>query len=91
MPKLKEEIEIEFEVYCDTCGAGLCDQSKVVKTYNRGVNSVRVEVCDKCIQNAIEDTKYDMQKEINNLKETIENLEHLNSDLEYSIEQIERG
>ena len=31
------------------------------------------------------------EEEIDDLKETIENLEHLNSDLEYSIEQMERG
>ena len=32
MPKFEEEIEIEFEVYCDTCGNGLCNQTEVTKT-----------------------------------------------------------
>ncbi|MDD5649010.1 MAG: hypothetical protein PHF86_01090 [Candidatus Nanoarchaeia archaeon] len=42
---------IDFEVYCDTCGAGICSNAKTVRSRNRGTLQVRVSVCDNCIQN----------------------------------------
>jgi len=68
MPRIEETIEIDIEVYCATCGSGLCGQSTVTKTYNRGVHSVRVEVCDECIQNAISDVRHDLEDKIDELE-----------------------
>ena len=44
----------EIEVYCATCGDGLCHQSEFVETRNRHTPSIRVEACQKCL-----DRKYD--------------------------------
>ena len=44
--------EVEFEVYCDTCGAGLCNQTETVRTRTRGQLAARVTVCETCKQAA---------------------------------------
>lgn len=47
-------VEFEIEVYCATCGDGLCHQSTFTKTRNRGEPSIRVEACQKCMEQARE-------------------------------------
>ncbi len=59
--------DIDFEVYCDTCGKGLCNWSSTTVGRTRGVLQVRVEVCSDCI-----DKKED---EISALESQIEQLE----------------
>ena len=44
--------DVEFEVFCGTCGAGLCNQSDTRKSRTRGENQVTVEVCQNCIEKA---------------------------------------
>jgi len=44
--------EISFEVFCGTCGAGLCNQSDSRKSRHRGEDQVTVEVCQFCIDKA---------------------------------------
>jgi len=46
--------EIEFEVYCASCGAGLCNQSNGSND-NRGPR-VDVEACENCIANTEQDS-----------------------------------
>ena len=49
-------MSVEFEVFCATCGEGLCNQSE---TDDRGrLPAVRVEVCAKCLK-AAEDEAYE--------------------------------
>ena len=48
------DIEIDFEVYCATCGAGLCGQSEGTQN-NRGL-IVNVEACENCIDIAKEES-----------------------------------
>jgi hypothetical protein len=66
--------DVEFEVFCGTCGAGLCNQSDTRKSRTRSENQVTVEVCQNCIEKA--ETP---------LRERIEELEQL---LEETREQI---
>jgi hypothetical protein len=40
------EIEVNIELYCDTCGSGLCSQATVTRT--RNMPSFRIEACDSC-------------------------------------------
>lgn len=40
---------LEFEVYCDTCGVGLCLQTTVDVRY--GI-SISVGACEKCMETA---------------------------------------
>ncbi len=44
------DVEIEFEVYCATCGAGLCGQSD--GSHGSRGPRVDVEVCETCVNNA---------------------------------------
>jgi len=45
------EVEIEFEVFCAICGAGLCSLSKTGTTSRRNMPYVEVEPCPKCLDN----------------------------------------
>lgn len=40
---------LDFEVFCDACGAGLCSVTKVKN------NEVHVEPCESCLERAAED------------------------------------
>ncbi len=62
------DITYDFEVYCNTCGAGLCNQSDTTYGYTRNAPQVRVDVCDSCMQ--------EKEKEIEELKEKIIELEN---------------
>ena len=44
---------LDFEVYCGTCGAGLCNQSDTRKSRHRGEDQVTVDVCQDCVQKAL--------------------------------------
>jgi len=64
-------IDVEFEVYCWTCGAGLCGESKTVRS-SRGYLKVMVNVCPVCMMakdDEIENLKYELkelEKRLNN-------------------------
>jgi hypothetical protein len=73
------DIEIEFEVYCGTCGKGICHLADTRKSHNRGTNQVSVVPCENCMDNAREEAREEaiseMQVEIDALKERIAELE----------------
>lgn len=50
MPTVSGPVEgtMEIEVFCGTCGAGLCSQSKAGNTSRRGQPYISVDVCEKC-------------------------------------------
>lgn len=68
MPTIKDtittdvDIEIEVEVYCNNCGAHLCNETDSVKTKNRSANAFRVNACPKCLDNSYE-KGYDKARE----------------------------
>ena len=45
-------IDCEVEVWCASCGAGLCGQSKAIT--RRGRQGIDVEPCKKCQNDAYE-------------------------------------
>lgn len=71
-------LEIEVEIYCDTCGSGLCNRTDYVRTRNRQEHSFRVEACDECIdkavEKAVENKESELQEIIDDLRDQIENL-----------------
>jgi hypothetical protein len=71
--------DVEFEVFCETCGEGLCNQSKTRKSRSRGENQVTVEVCQRCVANATSP-----------LSERIEELEQALEEARCQIEACER-
>lgn len=60
--------QVDFEVYCNTCGYGLCFDSTTGTTRNRGELCVRVNVCPVCMK--------EKEDEIAELKKTIQELEN---------------
>ncbi len=60
-------VDIDFEVYCGTCGAGLCNESDTRKSKNRNYLQVTVNACP--------DYMAAKDKKIDELNEIIENLE----------------
>lgn len=62
-------IDVEFEVYCGTCGAGLCGQSDA-REGRRGPR-VDVEACEKCTKAAREEGAEDAWDEANTEIETL--------------------
>ena len=43
---------VTFDVYCDTCGAPLCNQAYFCVTEERHIPSIRVKVCERCLEAA---------------------------------------
>lgn len=43
-------LELDFEVFCASCGAGLCGNCKEGKTPTRGMPYIQVDPCEKCSQ-----------------------------------------
>ena len=54
MPDFQAEVmatvTIDFEVFCGTCGAGLCSSSKGGNTQKRGAPFVSVDACSTCMK-----------------------------------------
>lgn len=46
------DVTIEVEVYCESCGEGLCNQTTFCETYHRRCPSFRVEPCQRCLDAA---------------------------------------
>lgn len=65
--------ELEFEVFCGICGAGLCNQSNTRTSRNRSMPQVTVDVCKDCLSNATEP----LVSEIDDLKSQVQQLEEL--------------
>ncbi len=53
MPYLS--VDVEFEVFCSRCGAGLCNQTKAEDAYRTRLARVSVSPCDKCLEQAYDD------------------------------------
>ncbi len=64
------DIDIEFEVICNTCGCGLCGNT-IVKGHD--YPQLRIDVCPDCIKAKEEELK-DCYKELHERYETIEQL-----------------
>jgi hypothetical protein len=48
-------MELEFEVFCASCGNGLCNVSETGTTQRRAMPFVSVEPCPKCIEKAADE------------------------------------
>jgi molecular chaperone GrpE (heat shock protein) len=46
--------EVEFEVFCDACGAGICHQAEGRNSRTRNAPQVTVQPCDTCMEKAKE-------------------------------------
>jgi uncharacterized Zn finger protein (UPF0148 family) len=63
--------DVEFEVFCATCGAGLCNVAEGRNSRNRSMPQVSIEACSQCVENA----KAPLQSEISDLHGQMAELE----------------
>lgn len=62
MPTIIETINIEVEVWCAECGAGLCHQTEF---HERGSKrGLHVEPCTRCLEAARQEGRDDANKNI---------------------------
>lgn len=56
MPSFEYETTgtLDFEVFCGTCGAGLCNLTSIGTTKRRGIPFIQVEACPTCMKNEYE-------------------------------------
>lgn len=76
---------LDFEVFCGTCGAGLCNESDTRKSRHRGENQVTVNSCDKCVSDGY-DRGY--EKGAANMAEEIDNLVSQMQELQAELESL---
>ena len=62
---------VDFEVFCGTCGEGLCNKSDTRKSRTRGENQVTVEACQTCIEAATQP----LRDRIEELEQLLDNAE----------------
>jgi hypothetical protein len=55
--------EIEFEVYCGTCGAHMCRETETRLSRNRHCPQITVNACEKCLDNAREEVRQELEQE----------------------------
>lgn len=64
-----EDIEItaniSFEVFCRTCGLGLCNESEAISNHNPHIN---VNACPNCIEEARQEIRSDLENQIQELQ-----------------------
>jgi len=48
--EVSQKIDVDFEVFCGTCGAGLCSESNTRRSRGRGYLQVTVNVCPNCMK-----------------------------------------
>jgi hypothetical protein len=61
------EVDVDFEVFCARCGAGLCNQSDTRTSRNRKYPQVTVEPCERCLENAAEEARQKAMEEAEQL------------------------
>lgn len=74
MPSFKDvEViaSLSFEVFCGTCGCGLCSESETSSGQNAYVN---VNACQNCIDVAREEIRSDLEDQIQELQDRLTRL-----------------
>lgn len=67
--EVQTTIDVDFEVFCGTCGEGLCSESD---TRNRNFLQVTVNACPTCMDEKEEEIK-ELKAQIESLEEELEN------------------
>lgn len=66
--------DVDFEVYCGTCGEGLCSESSTRKSRSRGFAQVEVNACPECMKQK-QDKIDELESELDERDKTIEELQ----------------
>ncbi len=76
------EVNIDFEVFCGTCGDGLCSESDTRRSRNRNYLQVTVNACPKCM--------HEKDIEIRDLTEDRKTLENKIYELEQELLAVQQ-
>ena len=74
------DFTLEFEVYCGTCGEGLCNESNTRTSHRRSMPQVTVNACPVCIERkddeiaALKSQLEDLQEQFNTIETTLNSL-----------------
>lgn len=71
--EVSQKVDIDFEVYCGTCGAGLCSESDTRRSRNRNELQVTVNACPNCMDGKDEEIK-DLRDRISELEDKLNEL-----------------
>lgn len=76
---IQPDVEVDFEVFCAGCGAGICNNTDVRTSRTRGMPQLTVEPCKKCLEEArkvgASEKEDELIDEINELKSELKALE----------------
>lgn len=78
--KIDAEVDIDFEIYCGRCGAGICANGSTKKTYRRAANRLDIDPCEKCEKEIENDRDY--------YKELLEKQQEFTKQLEDEIKDL---
>lgn len=67
-------VSLDFEVFCGTCGAGLCNQSDTRHSKSRSYAQVTVDVCENCLEVARQEIRSDLEDQIQELQDKLTRL-----------------
>jgi len=69
--EITTSISLDFEVFCGTCGVGLCNQSNTRHSRSRCAAQVIVDVCENCLEVARQEIRNDLENQIQELQDKI--------------------
>ena len=72
--EITTNISLDFEVFCGTCGAGLCNQSSTRHSKSRLAAQVTVDVCGNCLEEARQEIRDDLETQIQDLYDRLTRL-----------------
>jgi hypothetical protein len=67
-------VSVDFEVFCGTCGMGLCNQSNTRESRSRRYAQVAVDVCQNCLEEAREEIRRELEDQILELQNKLDKL-----------------
>lgn len=71
---------LDFEVFCGTCGAGMCGETDTRESHRRGMPQATVNACSKCMENAKDEGRDEIRD--GELAKALERIEELEEQLE---------
>jgi len=75
-------VDLDFEVYCAKCGAGICGLADVKKSRNRGFPIISMTPCEKCME--------EKDGEIADLTKERDALDNQVDELKYQLQELEK-
>lgn len=88
------DVEVEFEIFCESCGAGLCHLATGRNSHGRGHPQITVEPCPTCLEAAKEEgsgNSENLQSQVDSLTEEIEEMSREMDEMRAELESLRAG